>query len=349
MLEITPAALEPSATTSQAIKRALEILDQNGVVGIPTETVYGLAARLDRPQGLEKIFSVKQRPFFDPLIVHVESVEMAQRYVKEWNEICSALAVEFWPGPLSLVLEKSNSTPDIVTSGLATVAVRMPRNPSTLELIRRAGVGLAAPSANRFGKSSPTSREHVLREFEGSVFVVDGDASDVGIESTVLRVRGRVLSILRPGIITRTQIDHVLHKYKLSAAWDDTTCQSSTEAPGQLKHHYMPDVPLVLTGENNSTSEVTDFINAHIADMPNEIYGQPVIKPTEFRVGQELQLSADPLLAARELYGSLRTSAQSRADFIFFRVRREMTGEIWSAIFDRLSKAASLTMDSLRQ
>lgn len=325
---------EPSA-----IKRALEILDQDGVVGIPTETVYGLAARLDRPKGLEKIFSVKQRPFFDPLIVHVESVEMAKRYVSGWNTICTILSEEFWPGPLSLVLDKSESTPDIVTAGLTTVAVRMPRSLTTLDLIRQAGVGLAAPSANRFGKTSPTTGAHVASEFGSSVFVVDERASEVGIESTVLRVRGNALTILRPGLITRTIIENVLNEESIEHTWEEVSAQPKTEAPGQMKHHYMPDVPLILAGESDSITEIKTYIENHKSEMLDQVSGTN---------GRELILSTNPVLAAREFYGSLRSAARSGADFIYFRVRKEMAGELWSAIFDRLNKAASLRMDTIK-
>ncbi len=329
---------------NENLRQALEILDHDGVVGIPTETVYGLAARLDRPKGLEKIFAVKQRPFFDPLIVHVESIAMAQKYVSSWNEICTVLAEAFWPGPLSLVLEKSMATPDIVTAGLTTVAVRMPKSGSTLELIRRAGVGLAAPSANRFGKSSPTTGAHVLSEFDNGVFVVDGSAAEIGIESTVLRVSEKGLTILRPGLVTASAIERVLRQKNILFSWFELSQRPTVESPGQLKHHYMPAVPLMLVGEFDSLPEIKAYLRAHADDIPNEIYGVAVARPQSFENAQELVLPGDPILAAREFYGGLRKSGESGSDFIFFRVRSTMSGEIWSAIFDRLTKAASLIL-----
>lgn len=328
------------------LRHALEILDLGGVVGIPTETVYGLAARLDRPEGLKQIFSVKQRPFFDPLIVHVNSIAMAQKYVTDWNEVCTALAAEFWPGPLSLVLEKSEAIPEIVTAGLNTVAVRMPRSEPTLELIRQAGVGLAAPSANRFGKTSPTSSAHVASEFGDAVFVVPDCKSEIGIESTVLRVRGSILTILRPGVVTPTAINKALAKKGLQISWNHVVDQ--VESPGQMKHHYMPDIPLVLTDALTSPPDIRAYVVEHAHEIPDQIYGVNVAKVSDFATAKELILSHDPLIAAREFYGKLREAAESRTDFIFFRVHPDMEGEIWAAIFDRLKKAASLSTLSPR-
>lgn len=313
-------------TMNSEVDEAARLLEQGQVVGIPTETVYGLAARLDRPEGLQKVFSIKDRPFFDPLIVHVDSVAMARRYVKVWSEICSALAQSFWPGPLSLVLPKSSLVPDLVTAGLPSVAIRLPRNNKTLKLIGQCGVGLAAPSANRFGRTSPTEGKHVDSEFGGRVFVIHDMPAEIGIESTVLKIDGSRLRILRPGMVTRAQIESCLRGAKLEFTWDFSEAGVSGESPGQLKHHYMPELPLVWVEGEKSVSEIAD-----------------AVKMTK---GIELQLSQDPRLAARELYGRLRQCSEAGGDFIYFRRLSSMAGEAWQAILDRLNKAATQRVES---
>lgn len=312
-------------TANSEVDEATRLLEQGQVVGIPTETVYGLAARLDRPEALQKVFSIKDRPYFDPLIVHVDSVAMARRYVEVWSEICSALAKSFWPGPLSLVLPKSALVPDLVTAGLSSVAIRLPRNGKTLQLISRSGVGLAAPSANRFGRTSPTEGKHVESEFGDRVFVVHDMPAEIGIESTVLKIDGTRLRILRPGMVTRAQIESCLRDAKLEFAWDFSETGIAGESPGQLKHHYMPELPLVWVEGEKSVSQIADAV--------------------KMQKGIELQLSPDPHLAARELYGRLRQCSEAGGDFIYFRRLASMEGEAWQAILDRLSRAASLQVD----
>lgn len=304
-----------SSTPASAIERAIQLLADGDVIGLPTETVYGLAARVDREEGLKKIFAVKKRPFFDPLIVHVDGAGMARWYVKEWPTAAEALARAFWPGPLSLVLPKSEKVPEIVTSGLPRVAVRAPRQEAALAIIRESGVGLAAPSANLFGRTSPTKAEHVAEEFAGKVFVVPSTPSEVGIESTVLKIDGEKLQILRPGAITAREISEALSAAGLPFQWEEAAQEGSPEAPGQLRHHYMPALPLLL------------------------VYGDQ--KPSREGRGVELQLSKEPAWAARELYAKLRDLSKSGADYIYFRCFPESGGESWQAIMDRLKKAAS--------
>lgn len=327
------------------LDQAERILDQGGVVAIPTETVYGLAARVDRLEGLQKIFAVKNRPFFDPLIVHVDSVELARQYLADWNPLCTVLATQFWPGPLSLVGPKTAAVPDLITAGLSTVAVRIPKNGKTLELIHRAGVGLAAPSANRFGKTSPTESAHVKSEFS-DVFVIHDEPAEIGIESTVLRVNGSQLRILRPGMISRAQIEAALDEANLFYSWDYSVVDVGGESPGQLKHHYMPDRPLIWVDGDMDLPAITRFANQHIDSIPDEIAGVPIQHVAKVEKGVELVLPTDPRLAARELYGKLRQCAEGEADFIFFRWQPSMQGDLWQAILDRLGKAASLRMSS---
>ncbi|PWU17492.1 MAG: threonylcarbamoyl-AMP synthase [Bdellovibrio sp.] len=342
-------------------EKALRILDQDGVVGIPTETVYGLAARIDRPTGLRRIFETKQRPFFDPLIVHVSSMEMAQRYSSDWPLLATALAREFWPGPLTLVVPKNELVPDLVTSGLGTVALRSPRHAKTLALIEAAQVGLAAPSANRFGRTSPTSWEHVLVELGSDVFVLKDDPCEGGIESTIVKVDSSALHLLRAGLVTRDQIEKCLQRAGLSFGWSNRDALPS-ESAGRLEHHYMPDIPLVwIEGPTSFSQEpalteknlfqIKEFLaqgrtsdpKRSLASTPS-LTGLPTspVAASPPTLGVQLLLPAEPSLAARKLYAELRSLSGSGADFIYFCNRSTMKGELWEAILDRLTRAASL-------
>lgn len=330
------------------IVKATEILHQGGVVGMPTETVYGLAARIDLPSGIEKIFTTKERPFFDPLIVHVSSVEQAQTVVSDWGPIASVLATHFWPGPLTMVLPRAASLNSMITSGLDSVGVRMPSHPLALALLDAVGVPLAAPSANKFGKTSPTSAAHVRQEFaKENVFVLDGGECQVGIESTVLLIKDSQISILRKGHVLRSQIEQVLQDAGIEFQYVEAV--SKKESPGHMKHHYMPAIPLVLVKSGVSRDlkmsplEIAKKAESLLGQMPDVIEDVRIQKPQgTIQKARELVLSADPVLASRELYASLRRSAESGADLLYFYVKPEHQGERWESLFDRLNKAASL-------
>lgn len=327
-----------------ALNEATSRLERGEVVGLPTETVYGLAGRLDRPAALEKIFRVKERPFFDPLIVHVDSIEGAKTLVKDWGPLPQALAEGFWPGPLTLVLAKNDKVPDLVTSGLDSVGVRCPDHSIALELIRRAGP-LAAPSANRFGRTSPTSWRHVQTEFGDQVFVIPADESRIGIESSVLKLDGDRLSMLRPGMITTRMIEQSLHEKGLSFQWVESV--KASEAPGQMKHHYMPSIPLIWVESDLSPLQIRELLNQRRSELPIEVEGvalQSAPKGQSYVHGAELLLPREASLAARGLYAELRRLGESGADHLFFRFQLEMQGEEWGAILERLTKAASLKL-----
>lgn len=337
------------------IIQALQILDQDGVVGIPTETVYGLAARIDRPQGIAKIFKTKGRPLFDPLIVHVADQQMARKYCTDFSLIAETLANKFWPGPLTLILPKTDLVPDLVTAGLETVGLRMPRSPMTLELIKKAGVGLPAPSANRFGRTSPSLWEHVEQEFQGQVFVLKGPAAEVGIESTIVEINAHELTLRRPGMISKFEIEFCLKSAGTQFFWssENPSDKSSSEtlaegprvtAPGQLKRHYMPDVPLVAAGSNISEDQVGALFIKNLNQVPAEVDGVAIRKPSQVHSVIQLKLPADQYLAARILYKELRDLSK-KADLIFYRVEDFMTTEAWSPVFERLTKATLLTLN----
>jgi len=225
--------------TSENLDRAAALLRAGGVVAIPTETVYGLAASALDAIAVARIFEIKERPAFDPLIVHVLDDAMLARVAEDIPERARVLAARFWPGPLTLVLRKAASIPDLVTSGLSTVAVRMPAHPVARALLARAGVPLAAPSANRFGRLSPTRAEHVVNQLGDRVdCIVDGGRSEHGLESTILALEPQV-TLLRAGAIPVEALEDVVGSIGI-----DLSSGGSPVAPGQLARHYAPRTPL---------------------------------------------------------------------------------------------------------
>jgi len=213
-------------------------------VALPTETVYGLGADALNPQAVARIFEVKQRPFFDPLIVHVPDLEAARDLVTQVPEAAEELARRFWPGPLTLVLEKRSIVPDLVTAGLPTVAIRVPAHPVAQELLRAAGCPIAAPSANLFGRISPTTAEHV-REQLGSLvdIIVDGGPCRVGVESTVLSLVESPPVLLRHGGVPLEDLAAVVGRIEQPNTTDDA---GPLPGPGMLTQHYAPRTPLRL-------------------------------------------------------------------------------------------------------
>ena len=228
------------------IEQAAELLRHGKLVAFPTETVYGIGANALDEAAVRRIFEVKGRPSTSPLIVHVDSLEMARRVVAVWPTAAETLARRFWPGPLTLVLPKQPTVPDVVTAGLPTVGVRAPAHPVALELIRRSGVPVAAPSANRFTELSPTTAEHVRRSLGGSVdLILDGGPAQVGIESTVLSLAGAQPVLLRPGMVSPAQIEELIGPVTLGGRIEDQSA-SAHASPGLHRRHYSPRTPLLL-------------------------------------------------------------------------------------------------------
>lgn len=328
------------------IKQAKDILAQGGVVGMPTETVYGLAARIDLPAGIEAIFKTKERPFFDPLIVHVSDLKQVEELTSHFSVLAKALAEKFWPGPLTMILPKSAKVNSMITSGLDSVGVRMPAHPVAQELIRAVGVPLAAPSANKFGKTSPTSALHVRQEFQKeNVFVLEGGESEIGIESTVLLVKENgKLSILRKGHVLKSDIEEYLRTKGLAFEFVETV--DKKESPGHMKHHYMPPVPFILCLDPTKTeSEIKALIQAKLAELPDTIEEVKIIKPAgAIQKMARMQLSADPVLATRSFYSQLRELAAQKPDCILLYKEPSHSGERWESLYDRINKAASLIL-----
>lgn len=233
------------------INIAIQKLLDGEVVALPTETVYGLGADCTNDLAVQKIFSLKGRPSFNPLIIHVPNLENALKY-GVFNTYALTLAEKFWPGPLTIVvpLNPDKKISSFVTAGLSTIAIRCPKHPIALELLKNYPNPIAAPSANKSGYVSPTKHEHVYDEFGDDVFIVPGDQSCIGIESTIVDCSTSEISILRPGFIIKSEIENVL-----GCSVIETSSTKVIKAPGQLKHHYSPKLPVrinitsVLPGE----------------------------------------------------------------------------------------------------
>lgn len=251
-----------------SIKLAADLLRKGQVVAFPTETVYGLGAHALDAQAVAGIFDAKGRPADNPLIVHVRGKEEAAALC-HWSDRAEALALAFWPGPLTLILPRRGMVPDIVTAGLDTVGLRAPSHPVAQALLSAAGLPIAAPSANRSGKPSPTTAQHVLEDLEGRIpMILDGGSSDLGLESTVLDLTGPVPLILRPGAVTPEQVAMVLGACDVSPLVMRQLQPGETAASPGLRHrHYAPQARLSLvTGEDKA---VADFINRQLAQEPN--------------------------------------------------------------------------------
>ncbi len=220
---------------------AAEILRKGGLVSIPTETVYGLAADATNPDAVAAIFKVKKRPSFDPLIIHVSDFESAKKYTSHIDPRAKLLADHFWPGPLTLVLPKKDSIPDIVSAGLTTVGVRVPNHPITLDLLRSVDFPLAAPSANLFGYVSPTRPQHVASQLGESIdYILDGGPCAIGVESTILGFENDSPVIYRRGGIEISAIEDLIGPVKVNEH-----SNSNPQAPGMLSSHYSPFKKLV--------------------------------------------------------------------------------------------------------
>ncbi len=234
--------------TTVAIKKAAGILRHGGIVAFPTETVYGLGANALDPKAVKKIFKAKGRPSDNPLIVHIADRSELSKFVLEIPLVARKLIAKFWPGPLTLVFKKSSAIPAIVSAGLNTVAIRMPRHPVAVALIRAGGVPLAAPSANSSTRPSPTQAMHVYDDLKGKLeMIIDGGSTDIGIESTVLDLTTKIPTILRPGAITEEMLLKILPKIRLAKKI------KIAKSPGMKYKHYAPKTPVWLfTGTDDA-------------------------------------------------------------------------------------------------
>jgi len=321
-------AVAPTATPAdlaRTVDRAVELFRAGEVVALPTETVYGLAADATRPEAVVKIFEAKERPFFDPLIVHLPDHSWLGRIAQHDDVmvLVEELTAAFWPGPLTLVLPRWSLVPDLVTSGLDTVAVRMSAHPVFLEIVRAFGKPVAAPSANRFGRISPTCADDVVKELGGRIpLVVDGGPTEHGLESTIVKVEPEKLSILRSGPVTLDDLA-VFAPVEMAVAASD-----KPDAPGQLKSHYAPRTPLTIV----STDEPLPTTGRR---GRLQFQGAPL---AGFERVEVLSPTGDLREVAATLFAKMRRLDEAGLDLIIADPVPEIG--LGAAIMDRLRKAA---------
>jgi L-threonylcarbamoyladenylate synthase len=310
-------------TNKQEIINAANVIKQGGLVAFPTETVYGLGANALDPVAVAKIFAAKERPSFDPLIVHIASLDSLKLLTLDIDDRAYLLAKAFWPGPLTLVLPKSDLVPDLVTSGLSNVGIRMPNSEIALDLIRYAETPIAAPSANKFGRISPTKVEHVKKQLPNIDCFLDGGPTTVGIESTVITLHDDGFVILRQGIITREDLATVLPESALKIDH-----QEFISAPGHINSHYSPTKPLYILGSFEQELEYSKGAYLSFGSTPKENY-----KQVEY-----LTHTGDFIEAAIHLFEKMHQLEDADVDFIVAETVPE-TG-VGIAIMDKLRKAA---------
>jgi L-threonylcarbamoyladenylate synthase len=317
------------APTPEAIARAAEVLRAGGLVALPTETVYGLGADASNAEASAKIFAAKGRPADHPLIVHLADAEALTEWAREIPKEAIALARAFWPGPLTMILKKEAEVPDVVTGGQDTVGLRVPDHPVALALLRAFGGGVAAPSANRFGRISPTTAKHVADELGDALdMILDGGACDVGIESTILDLSRGTPVILRPGAIGPDAIAAVIGRRPLVPSVSDST---APRVSGSLTAHYAPrtSLRLVPAATLENALRTAGARTAVIARRP----ALPIPH------GNWIAAPHDAAGYAHDLYANLRALDASDADLILVEAPPE--GEGWDAVHDRLGRAAA--------
>jgi len=325
--------------TAEAIAQAARLIRHGGLVAFPTETVYGLGADALDPRSVARVYATKGRPAFNPLIVHVADTPMARAVTARWPDAADRLVQRFWPGPLSIVLPKLDSVPDIVTGGGPNVAVRCPDHPLALELIRRFGRPLVGPSANRSGGVSPTTAQHVTEAFTPEeVHVVDGGACEKGIESTVVSLAGERPIVLRPGLISPDEIGEVLGESVLCV--EQSPCISeggpaALDSPGLLSRHYAPSTPTVMLVPAELGGLLASLASPAIVLAQHAPVPAPHIR---------IQMPDSPGDYAAAMYAALRNAdAARRAMIVVEEPPRGSPGRpnrwIWMAIHDRLRRA----------
>lgn len=328
---------------SDGILKCAEILKGDGIAAIPTETVYGLAGNALKGECVKKIFAAKGRPSDNPLIVHISHISQWAPLVKSIPDNAMALAKRFWPGPLTIILPKSQLIPDEICGGLDTVAVRMPSNETAQKIIDACHFPLAAPSANTSGKPSPTSAQHVLADLDGKIdAIVDGGASDVGIESTVVSLAADVPRLLRPGGITPEMLKEVLGEIVIDDAVYNKLSEGAVAAsPGMKYKHYSPAAKVILIKGTydkyvSYAMENKDDSTALLCFEGEEIEGIPCVT-----YGKK----DDSASQARHIFDSLRTLDEIGAKTVFARFP-ENHG-VGLGVFNRLVRAAGFNIIEL--
>ena len=327
---MSTAEIAPHETDAR-LSEAVQILRRGGVVAIPTETVYGLGADAENPAAVRRVFEIKGRPANHPVIVHLSGAEALAAWSRHPPRAAYALAERFWPGPLTLVLPRAERVPDAVTGGQDTVALRAPDHPLTQRLLARFGGGIAAPSANRFGRVSPTTAQHVRDDLGGAVdLVLDGGPCAVGLESTILALAGGRPRLLRPGAIGPEALGEVLGEPVEGPAGP----AGAVRAPGALPSHYAPRAPVELVAEAAVPARLRALVERGLRPACLCL-GAAAERPA--RVAFAV-LPADAAGYGAGLYAALRALDAARPDRILV-AAPPVTGD-WLAVNDRLGRAA---------
>ena len=310
------------------IAAAVAALHAGEVIGLPTETVYGLAGDASNPAAVARIFAIKGRPASHPVIVHVPDAGHVSRWARETPDAASALMQRFWPGPLTIVLPRTASVPDAVTGGQDTVALRVPAHPVALQVLQAFDGGLAAPSANRYGRISPTTAAHVRADLGNEVrIVLDGGPSDVGLESTIVACLDQRVAILRPGRIGRADIEAVVGPVNGAST-------VAPRVPGSVASHYAPHTPLEIV----DATALADAMATH-AKSGRRVAVLGPAERSDLPAAAWLSAASDAEGYGRSLYDHLRRLDEVGADVIL--VVRPPDGPAWVAIHDRIRRAAT--------
>lgn len=330
--------------TSNDIDIAADIIKNGGLVAIPTETVYGLAANALDGKAVSKIFKAKGRPMDNPLIVHVSCIEEIDKLVSEIPPQAKKLANTFWPGPLTIILKRSNIIPEEVSAGLDTVAIRLPNNDVTRKLIKIAGVPLAAPSANTSGSPSPTSASHVLHDLDGKIdAILDAGNCRVGLESTVITLTSPVPTLLRPGGITVEELRNVLGNVEIDkAVIDKIDSLETVSSPGMKYKHYSPKTKIVIVdGDNESFIK---YVNSRSSDKVAALCyiddkQKLNVKTVTFGKMNDYNMQAN------ELFSALRKIDDLNVNIVYARCPKK--SGVGLAVYNRLIRAAGFEVIKL--
>ena len=324
------------------MEEAGALLKEGALVAFPTETVYGLGANALDSEAAAKIYAAKGRPSDNPLIVHIADMDALPLITAEIPEAAKKLAAKFWPGPLTMVMKKSEVVPYGTTGGLETVAVRMPAHPIALEMIRHGGGYIAAPSANTSGRPSPTLASHVADDMDGIVpLILDGGAVGIGIESTIVDLTDEIPTILRPGFITKEMLQKVVGEVQIDKGLDADS-KTPPKAPGMKYRHYAPKAELMIV--EGSSEAVVAKINALVKENEEKgictgiIGTEETISRYPTGIVKCMGTRSDELSISSHLYGILREFDESDAQVIYSESFEE--GAMGSAIMNRLLKAA---------
>ncbi len=325
------------ALFAAAVRRVAELLRAGEVVALPTETVYGLAANALDPRAVAKIYELKGRPAHNPIIVHVDGLEMARRCVREWPDAAQRLAGAFWPGPLTIVLPRAAVIPDLVAAGGDTVGVRWPQHPFMREVIRACGFPLAAPSANLSNQLSPTNAGHVRKQLGDRLrLIVDGGQSNVGIESTVVDLTASPPRVLRPGMIHAESLAAALGREMGNGEWG--MGKAVLRSPGQLPKHYSPKARLLVLAWRDEAELKAQLTKLGVTPESASVLAHSHI-PLGGGFGAVSVIPHDAEAYARALYAELHHCDERRAACIVVEV--PPTTPEWRGIADRLRRAAA--------